>query len=131
MRTVQSYSEEFATFQTQQSERQLVHMKDNMIIWTFPEDLERINDSDSRVHVDGTFRPAAYLPGMKQLVTLAVKYENADKSKVFCYRIADCLVPDKSQATYEALIKALKEIYYDKYGLELKIYELSCDQVII
>ena len=67
---------------------------------------------------------------MKQLITLAIKFENADKTKVFCYRIADCLVPDKTQETYEALIDALSEIFNEKYHAELKIYELSCDQVI-
>ena len=64
-RTSQSYSDT-GTYQTQRSERQLVHIKDKMIIWAFPEDLERLHDSDHRIHVDGTFRPAAYLPGYKE-----------------------------------------------------------------
>ena len=47
----------------------------------------------------------------KQLVRLAIKYENADKTKVFCYSLADCLIADKSQATYEKLLDAIKEIF--------------------
>ena len=60
---------------------------------------------------------------------MAIKYENQDKTKVFSYRLADCLVADKSQATYEKLIDALKEIYAEHFNAELKINELSCDQV--
>ena len=63
--TFESFSDT-GTYQTQRAERQLVHVKDKIIIWALPEDLESLNNSQCRIHIDGTFRPASYLPGYKE-----------------------------------------------------------------
>ena len=113
--------------QFDQNEMQFVHIKDNSVIYCLLDDLEFLETH--RVFVDGTFRPAAYLPNYYQLVNFAIKKESADKQRSFVYPIVSVLLKNKSQATYTAAIRDIKDLFFEKFNRELVISDVNCDQV--
>ena len=98
-----------------------------MFFFFLKDDLAKLNDL--RVHGDGTFRSAAFIPGFKQVFTLSVKITSQDKSRAMPYPIVDVLMPNRTKVSYREVFQHLKDIHLDHFGEPLKIKQFSCDMV--
>ena len=63
------------------------------------------------------------------MVNISIKKESEDKKRSFVYHVASILVKDKTQATYNAMIGDIKELFSEKFERELVIAHANCDQV--
>ncbi|CAG5095105.1 Oidioi.mRNA.OKI2018_I69.XSR.g14035.t1.cds [Oikopleura dioica] len=100
-------------------------------LWILKSEIHLLDDrhplNKSPCFIDGTFDVNSKMPGVYQQYSIVRYYSSDNGRKGMSYPLLFCWLPDKTQSTYRAMFKKIRELYFEETGQELLINDWRVD----